>query len=151
MGAAVKVRTCWPALESKTEQVLSQLRLATAQAMRLRESLLGSQQRLEQMYREYHAQSLGPGISAGMADNLNQRRFMAQLMQLRERVLQDLERSNQQLHLLEQRTLSAQTQKMKIGTLMEIDLKAVKQHVRVREQAHLDELGVQQFIRRAGS
>lgn len=147
----MKARTCWPALESKTEQLLSQLRLATGQARRLRESLMGSQQRLDQMYQEYHAQSLAPGMSNGMADTLNQRRFMAQLLALRERVLQDLERSNQQLSLLEQRTLTAQAQKMKIETLVKIDAKALQQHVRTREQGALDELGVLRFNRAGNS
>lgn len=143
----MKVRTCWPALESKTEQLLSRLRLETGQALQLRESLLKSQQKLGQMYQEYRAQDLGPSSSSGMSDALNQRHFMAQLLVLRQRVVHDIERSNHQLSLLEQRTLSAKAQQMKIQTLMEIDLKAVTHHLRRREQSSLDELGVMQFNR----
>lgn len=147
----MKVRTCWSALESKTEELLSQLRLASAQAQQLRDSLLSSQQRLDQMYQEYHAQSLQTGSSSGMADALNQRNFMAQLSVLRDRVRQDIAKSDQHLDLLEQRLLQAQTQKIKIQALMEIDQKAVRHHVRVREQSSMDELGLLQFNRaRAG-
>ena len=107
----MKVRACWSALENKAEQAITQLRAETVQAEKLRESLLSSQQRLEHMYEEYRAKNAAIDISKGMADAMNQRQFMAQLLALRERVGQDITKSEMHLHNLAQRMLLAETER----------------------------------------
>ncbi len=141
----MKVRACWSALENKAEQAITQLRAETVQAEKLRESLLSSQQRLEHMYEEYRAKNAAINISKGMADAMNQRQFMAQLLALRERVGQDITKSEMHLHNLAQRMLLAETERLKMKTLSENDFQAVQVHVRRREQRSMDELGMQQF------
>jgi len=141
----MKVRACWSALENKAEQAITQLRAETVQAEKLRESLLSSQQRLEHMYEEYRAKNAAIDISKGMADAMNQRQFMAQLLALRERVGQDITKSEMHLHNLAQRMLLAETERLKMKTLSENDFQAVQVHVRRREQRSMDELGMQQF------
>ena len=141
----MKVRACWSALENKAEQAITQLRAETVQAEKLRESLLSSQQRLEHMYEEYRAKNAAIDISKGMADAMNQRQFMAQLLALRERVGQDITKSEMHLHNLAQRILLAETERLKMKTLSENDFQAVQVHVRRREQRSMDELGMQQF------
>ena len=141
----MKVRACWSALENKAEQAITQLRAETVQAEKLRESLLSSQQRLEHMYEEYRAKNAAIDISKGRADAMNQRQFMAQLLALRERVGQDITKSEMHLHNLAQRMLLAETERLKMKTLSENDFQAVQVHVRRREQRSMDELGMQQF------
>ncbi len=141
----MKVRACWSALEKKAEQTITQLRAETVQAEKLRESLLSSQQRLEHMYEEYRAKNAAIDSSKGMSDALNQRQFMSQLLTLRERVAQDITKSEMHLHNLAQRMLLAETERLKMKTLSENDLQAVQVHVRRREQRSMDELGMQQF------
>jgi flagellar export protein FliJ len=141
----MKVRACWSALENKAEQAITQLRAETVQAEKLRESLLSSQQRLEHMYEEYRAKNAAIDVSKGMADAMNQRQFMAQLLALRERVGQDITKSEMHLHNLAQRMLLAETERLKMKTLSENDFQAVQVHVRRREQRSMDELGMQQF------
>jgi len=141
----MKVRACWSALENKAEQAITQLRAETVQAEKLRESLLSSQQRLEHMYEEYRAKNAAIDISKGMADAMNQRQFMAQLLALRERVGQDITKSEMHLHNLAQRMLLAETERLKMKTLSENDFQTVQVHVRRREQRSMDELGMQQF------
>ena len=141
----MKVRACWSALENKAEQAITQLRAETVQAEKLRESLLSSQQRLEHMYEEYRAKNAAIDISKGMADAMNQRQLMAQLLALRERVGQDITKSEMHLHNLAQRMLLAETERLKMKTLSENDFQAVQVHVRRREQRSMDELGMQQF------
>lgn len=143
----MKVRTCWAVLERRAEQLLTQLQSDTGQALRLRESLLGSQQRLDQMLQEYRAQSVGPSSSTGMLATLNHRQFMTRLVRLRERVVQDVAKSDSHLANLEQRTRKAQEERLKMQALAENDLKAVQKHLRLREQASMDALGVMQFNR----
>jgi len=141
----MKVRACWSALENKAEQAITQLRAETLQAEKLRESLLSSQQRLEHMYEEYRAKNAAIDSCKGMADAMNQRQFMAQLLALRERVGQDIQKSEIHLHNLAQRMLLAETERLKMKTLSENDQLAVQVHVRRREQRSMDELGMQQF------
>ena len=143
----MRVRTCWAVLERRAEQLLTQLQSDTGQALRLRESLLSSQHRLDQMLQEYRAQSVGPSSSTGMSATLNHRQFMTRLVLLRERVVQDVAKSNGHLVNLEQRTRKAQEERLKMQALAENDLKAVQKHLRLREQASMDALGVTQFNR----
>jgi flagellar export protein FliJ len=97
------------------------------------------------MYEEYRAKNAAIDISKGMADAMNQRQFMAQLLALRERVGQDITKSEMHLHNLAQRMLLAETERLKMKTLSENDFQAVQVHVRRREQRSMDELGMQQF------
>jgi flagellar export protein FliJ len=143
----MKVRSCWAALESRVAQRLVQLQADTGQALRLRESLLSSRQRLDQMLREYQAQSVGPSSSTGMSAVLNHRQFMTRLVLLRERVEQDLATASSHLAGLEHRTRKAQEDRLKMQALIESDLKAVRKHHQLREQASMDALGVMQFNR----
>ena len=96
----MKVRACWSALENKAERRINQLREDSARAEQLRQSLLGSQGKLEQMYEEYRSKAAAADQSQGMSDAMNQRQFMSQLLTLRERVRQ-LHGAGAQLQLIE--------------------------------------------------
>jgi flagellar export protein FliJ len=141
----MKVRSCWAVLENRVEKRLAQLQADTGQALRVRESLLGSRQRLAQMLQEYQAQTVGPSSSTGMSAALNHRQFMTRLVLLRERVEQDLATASSHLASLEERTRRAQEDLLKMQSLKESDLKAVQKYHQQREQAGMDALGVMQF------
>ena len=143
----MKVRSCWAALESRVAQRLVQLQADTGQALRLRDSLLSSQHRLNQMLDEYRAQSLGLSSSTGMSAALNQRQFMTRIVLLRKRVVQDIAKSNSHLAELEQRTRLAHEARLKMQALAENDRKGVHKHLQLREQAGMDAIGVMQFNR----
>jgi len=141
----MKVRSCWTVLENRVEKRLAQLQADTGQALRVRESLLGSRQRLDHMLGEYQAQTVGPSSSTGMSAVLNHRQFMTRLVRLRERVEQDLATASSHLASLEERTRRAQEDRLKMQSLIESDLKAVEKYHQLREQASMDALGVMQF------
>lgn len=143
----MKVRTCWPVLENRAEQLLTQLQTDTGQALRLRDALLSSQHRLDQMLEEYRAQSLELSSSTGMSAALNQRQFMTRIVLLRKRVVHDIAKSNSHLAELEQRTRLAHEERLKMQVLAENDRKGVQQHLQLREQAGMDAIGVMQFNR----
>ena len=103
----MKIRACWSALEGKAEQKITQLRADTVQAEQLRDSLLASQQRLEQLYEEYRVKTAAADTSLGMSDAMNQRQFMSQLLTLRERVERDIGTSQLHLQTLAHRMLHA--------------------------------------------
>lgn len=141
----MKIRACWSALEGKAEQKITQLRAETVQAEQLRDSLLASQQRLEQLYEEYRAKTAATETSKGMSDAMNQRQFMAQLLTLRERVERDIGTAQLHLQTLAHRMLQAEAERLKMKTLTENDRLAVQKHVQKREQHSMDELGMLQF------
>ena len=141
----MKVRACWSALEGKAEQNITKLRAETVQAEQLRDSLLASQQRLEQLYEEYRAKTAAADTSKGMSDAMNQRQFMSQLLTLRERVDRDIGTSQLHLQTLAHRMLQAEAERLKMKTLTENDRLAVQKHVLKREQHSMDELGMLQF------
>ena len=141
----MKIRACWSALEGKAEQKITQLRAETVQAEQLRDSLLASQQRLEQLYEEYRAKTAATDTSKGMSDAMNQRQFMSQLLTLRQRVERDIGTSQLHLQTLAHRRLQAEAERLKMKTLTENDRLAVQKHVQKREQHSMDELGMLQF------
>jgi flagellar export protein FliJ len=141
----MKVRSCWAALENRVAQRLVKLQADTGQALQVKQSLLNSRQRLDQMLREYQAQTVGPSTSNGMSTTLNHRQFMTRLILLRERVEQDLATASSHLASLEERTRRAQEDRLKMQSLIESDLKAVQKYHQKREQAGMDALGVMQF------
>ena len=131
--------------EGKAEQKITQLRAETVQAEQLRDSLLASQQRLEQLYEEYRAKTAAADTSKGMSDAMNQRQFMSQLLTLRQRVERDIGTSQLHLQTLAHRMLQAEAERLKMKTLTENDRLAVQKHVQKREQHSMDELGMLQF------
>ena len=141
----MKIRACWSALEGKAEQKITKLRAETVQAEQLRDSLLASQQRLEQLYEEYRAKTAAADTSKGMSDAMNQRQFMSQLLTLRQRVERDIGTSQLHLQTLAHRMLQAEAERLKMKTLTENDRLAVQKHVQKREQHSMDELGMLQF------
>ena len=78
---------------------------------------------------------------------MNQRQFMSQLLTLRERVRQDIERSNTHLATLAHHMQLAEVERLKMQTLHENNCATVQKFVEKREQTRMDELGVQLFVR----
>ena len=143
----MKVRACWSALENKAERKIALLRDETTRAQALRQSLLGSQAKLEEMYTEYHEKNAALSDTKGMTETMNQRQFMSQLLNLRERVQGDLQRSDSHLANLGAHMVLAETERLKMQTLTENDRLAVEKFVEKREQSRMDEMGVMQFNR----
>jgi len=141
----MKTRACWSTLESRAEQKITQLRAETVQAEQLRDALLASQQRLENLYEEYRAQAEASDTSKGMSDAMNQRQFMSQLLKLRERVERDIGTSSLHLQTLAHRMQQAETERLKMKTLAENDRLTVQKYMQKREQHSMDELGMLQF------
>lgn len=143
----MKVRACWSALENKAERKITQIREDTERAQALRQTLLGSQAKLDKMYQEYYEKNAATSSSKGMTDAMNQRQFMSQLLTLRERVKSDIERSETHLATLAHHKVLAETERLKMQTLTENDRQAVAKFVEKREQSRMDEMGVMQFNR----
>jgi len=141
----MKVRACWSALENKAERRINQLREDSARAEQLRQSLLGSQAKLEQMYEEYRSKAAAADQSHGMSDAMNQRQFMTQLLTLMQRVKVDMGHTENLLASIKERLIAAERDRIKMQTLADQNARAVRSVFNKREQRQMDALGVMQF------
>jgi flagellar export protein FliJ len=111
------------------------------------DQLQASHQRLCKLYDEYRLQeqtSQAPVM--GMQASMNHRQFMAQLLNLQQRVVLDLSKAQATLTQMRQKKLQAEIELHKMTSLAEQDAKAVAQDAKRHEQRQMDELGVRQFI-----
>jgi flagellar export protein FliJ len=82
----------------------------------------------------------------GMQASMNHRQFMAQLLNLQQRVVVDLGKAQATLAQMRKQRLQAEIELHKMQSLAEQDAKAVAKDVQRYEQRQMDELGVRQFI-----
>lgn len=141
-------RQCWSVLEGRAQQKVSQVQADIVRARTVLETLNASYKRLQFLYEEYRAQGTGAtAITYGMQDAMNHRQFMAQLMTLSERVVQDIDKATTALNALHKKMVEAEGERLKMQTLDEQETLAFQVHSRKREQRSMDELGVSQFNR----
>ena len=142
-----EARNCWPVLVRKAQDAVNDAQNDIVQAQARVDQLQASHQRLCNLYDEYRLQeqtSQAPVM--GMQASMNQRQFMAQLLNLQQRVVVDLSKAQATLTQMRQKKLQADIELHTMAALAEQDAKAVAQDAKRHEQRHMDELGVRQFI-----
>jgi len=147
-----EARSCWPVLVKKAEEAVNEAQSDIIQALARVEQLEESHQRLCKLYDEYRLQEQASDETVmGMQASMNQRQFMAQLLNLQQRVVLDLGKAKATLAQMRKKRLQAEIELQKMQSLEEQDAKAVAQDVKRYEQRQMDELGVRQFILGMGS
>ncbi len=142
-----EARSCWPVLVKKAEDAVNEAQNDIIQALARVEQLEASHQRLCKLYDEYRLQEQARDATVmGMQASMNHRQFMAQLLNLQQRVVVDLGKAQTTLAQMRQKRLHAEIELHKMQSLAEQDAKAVAQDVKRYEQRQMDELGVRQFI-----
>jgi flagellar export protein FliJ len=142
-----EARSCWPVLVKKAEEAVNEAQNDIIQALARVEQLQASHQRLCKLYDEYRLQEQARDATVmGMQASMNHRQFMAQLLNLQQRVVVDLGKAQTTLAQMRQKRLHAEIELHKMQSLAEQDAKAVAQDVKRYEQRQMDELGVRQFI-----
>ena len=147
-----EARTCWPVLVRKAQDAANEAQNDIVQALARVDQLQASHQRLCKLYDEYRLQehaSQAPVM--GMQASMNHRQFMAQLLNLQQRVVVDLGKAQSTLAQMRQKRLQAEIELHKMQSLAEQDAQAVAQDVKRYEQRQMDELGVRQFIMNMGT
>ena len=141
-----EARSCWPVLVKKAEEAVNEAQNDIIQALARVEQLEASHQRLCKLYDEYRLQEQARDATVmGMQASMNHRQFMAQLLNLQQRVVVDLGKAQTTLAQMRQKRLHAEIELHKMQSLAEQDAKAVAQDVKRYEQRQMDELGVRQF------
>jgi flagellar export protein FliJ len=134
-------------LVRKAQDAVNDAQNDIVQAQARVDQLQASHQRLCNLYDEYRLQeqtSQAPVM--GMQASMNHRQFMAQLLNLQQRVVLDLSKAQATLTQMRQKKLQAEIELHKMTSLAEQDAKAVAQDAKRHEQRQMDELGVRQFI-----
>ncbi len=147
-----EARSCWPVLVKKAEEAVNEAQNDIIQALARVEQLQASHQRLCKLYDEYRLQEHAREATVmGMQASMNHRQFMAQLLNLQQRVVVDLGKAQTTLAQMRQKRLRTEIELHKMQSLAEQDAKAVTQEAKRYEQRQMDELGVRQFILGMGS
>jgi flagellar export protein FliJ len=141
-----EARKCWPVLVRKAHDAVNDAQNNIVQALARVDQLQASHQRLCSLYDEYRLQehaSQAPVM--GMQASMNHRQFMAQLLNLQQRVVVDLNKAQFTVTQMRQKKLQADIELHKMESLAEQDAKAVAQDAKRHEQRQMDELAVRQF------
>ena len=141
-----QARNCWPALVKKAQDEVTQTQTDLAAAMARVEQLSASHQRLCRLYDEYRLKEQQPQNELlGMQASMNQRQFMAQLLNLQQRVVLDISKAQTLVASFRKKRVLAEIELQKMRALEEQDLLAVRRDEQKHEQRQMDELGVRQF------
>ena len=139
----MKPRAAWPVLakkaKEKCDEALAELKKARDRVTHLEQS----RERMNLLYADYVMRSKeAESRPHSMAETLNFRGFMQQLQALISRVNIDM---NEAQHAVEVKRLAlkaAEQKRIQMETLVEQDLKAVRDYHRKREQKEMDAAGV---------
>lgn len=141
-----QIRNCWPVLVKKAQDAVNDAQAEIAQAMARVDQLQASHERLCRLYDEYRLKEQSDQLPVmGMQASMNQRQFMAQLLNLQQRVVLDLSRAKEHvIHVRKKRSI-AEIELHKMKSMESQDAKAVAVEMQRHEQKLMDELGVRQF------
>lgn len=142
----MKARECWTVLLGKAQSQVQDAQASLARLQQTHQSLEQSLARVEQLYSDYRAQAEAPALaSQGMHDALNQRQFLSQLGQLRQRLSDELQNADRARQVQRLALIEAERERMKMQSLVDEDLQRQQHRAHAREQKSLDELGLRQF------
>ena len=139
----MKPRAAWPVLakkaKEKCDEALAELQKAKERVAHLKQS----RERMELLYEDYVQRSKRVESSPdSMSQILNLRNFMQQVQALIARVDIDMRQAHEEVEAKRLLLKAAEQKRIQMETLMEQDLKAVREYHRRREQKEMDAAGV---------
>lgn len=147
----MKPRECWTVLANKAQDKVSEAQNRLLKAQDVLDKLLASRERIYVMVREYKlkAQTLEQNVHS-VSQSLNARQFISQLLQLIERLELDIAQANVNVEKARQALKVFELERLKMQSLVEQDLNAVKIYNRKEEQKQMDALGLTLFNVKSG-
>ena len=139
----MKPRAAWPVLakkaKEKCDESFAELRKARERVTHLEQS----RERMELLYTDYVARSKeAESRPHSMSETLNFRGFMQQLQALIARVNMDLNEAKHEVEVKRLALKAAEQKRIQMETLVEQDMKAVRDFHRKREQKEMDAAGI---------
>jgi len=139
----MKPRAAWPVLAKKAKEKCDEAQIEVNKARDRISHLVQSRERMQLLYTDYVARSKeAESRPHSMAETLNFRGFMQQLQALIGRVNIDLNEAKHAYEVARLARKAAEQKRIQMETLVEQDLKAVRDYHRKREQKEMDAAGV---------
>jgi flagellar export protein FliJ len=139
----MKPRAAWPVLAKKAKEKCDESLLEVNKARDRISHLVQSRERMQVLYGDYVLRSKeAESRPHSMAETLNFRGFMQQLQSLITRVNLDLNEAKHAYEVARLAQKAAEQKRIQMETLVEQDLKAVRDFHRKREQKEMDAAGV---------
>ena len=118
-----QLRNCWPVLVKKAQDAVNEAQAEIAQALARVDQLQASHERLCRLYDEYRLkEQAGQMPVLGMQESMNQRQFMAQLLNLQQRVVLDLSRAKDHVAEVRKKRSMAEIELHKMKSMENQDL-----------------------------
>jgi flagellar export protein FliJ len=139
----MKPRAAWPVLAKKAKEKCDEAQSALIKCKERVSHLEQSRKRMDMLYADYVMRSKeAEKRPHSMSETLNFRGFMQQLQSLIARVDVDLMEAQHALEVARLKLQAAEQKRIQMETLMEQDMKAVREFHRKREQKEMDAAGI---------
>lgn len=142
----MKPRACWPFLSKKAQEAVDEILREVSEARQKIDKTKKGRQRIREMIAVYkqRAEIRGKEIR-NHSETANDRRFVAQLLELEERVEKDVKNLESSLEELLKKLRAAEVYRIKMVSLAEKDVQAYRLHQAKQEQKQMDALGITLF------
>jgi flagellar biosynthesis chaperone FliJ len=140
-----QVRECWRVLADQAEVKVARIQ---TEINLIREHIQGlelSHQRVNEMVNDYLNPSVGQQLMQGMQQMHDSRQFANQMMELMQRIRNDISKSKKMLADVQLKRVKAEQERLKMAALMEKDQQALARYEQKKEQALMDAAGLVQF------
>jgi len=142
----MKARAAWPLLAQKAEDAVNATMVELVASRKRIEHLQTNRVRMLNIYEDYKQRAaLAQQKLHTMSQTTSYRHYMLQLQELVQRVDQDLQLAFHDQQQIKSKLLKAEQHLMRMQSLVERDLEAIRKHNRVQDQKQMDALGLTLF------
>jgi len=142
----MKARAAWPLLAQKAEDVVNATMVELVASRKRIQNLQVSRARMQNLYEDYKRRAMQAQEKLHtMVETTSYRHYMLQLQELVQRVDQDLQLAFNDQQQIKTKLLKAEQHLMRMQSLVERDLEAIRKHNRVQDQKQMDALGLTLF------
>ena len=142
----MKARAAWPLLAQKAEDAVNAIMVELVASRKRIEHLQNNRVRMLNIYEDYKQRAaLAQEKLHTMSQTTSYRHYMLQLQELVQRVDQDMQLAFHDQQQIKSKLLKAEQHLMRMQSLVERDLEAIRKHNRVQDQKQMDALGLTLF------
>ena len=142
----MKARAAWPLLAQKAEDAVNATMVELVASRKRIEHLQTNRLRMLNIYDDYKQRAAQAQEKLHtMSQTTSYRHYMLQLQGLVQRVDQDLQLAFHDQQQIKSKLLKAEQHLMRMQSLVERDVQAIRHHNRVQDQKQMDALGLTLF------
>ena len=142
----MKARAAWPLLAQKAEDAVNATMVELVASRKRIEHLQTNRVRMLNIYEDDKQRAaLAQEKLHTMSQTTSYRHYMLQLQELVQRVDQDMQLAFHDQQQIKSKLLKAEQHLMRMQSLVERDLEAIRKHNRVQDQKQMDALGLTLF------